>query len=583
VIAPRALGALAFTASLAVAQGTPPDSVRRDSSGVRTVVARDSVKQPFAIAYAPLPMGASERVRWTRDELFQMGALNAAELVERLTGVRMLRTGFVLAPQAVTWWGETGRVRVFVDGVEIDILNPREGTVQDLGAIATWNIEEVVAERSSSELRLHFRTWRVAKTTSESRVDVLTGDEETNLYRAFFGRRFQSGLGLQFAFEQVNTIARRGGGGDALGLFGRLGWTGGPWSIDASLMRSPRTRSQTVSADGSAPVPAFTGGTSSSTLRIGLGSADVSSAWAQVSASAFSFDESSPRNTSGAVVDTVDTTAFRAQYVVSGGVNRSGLRASVAARYRRYNGDGNLTPSARAEWQRGWLQAAAFVERNTLDSVLRADAAGRVSLSNWFALTGSASRYWRLGESDARRSTATAEASLRLGAYWLSGGASVRHETFVDAPTVFERGLVGATLPEAIATTFAISGPVYRAIRADVRGVLWEAPDYYRPQREIRARLGLDTEWRSRFPRGEFTIRAFGLFEHSGEMLAPVSSGDVTLISANTISTILEIRVKTATVSWQFRNVMATQYETVPGHRMPALLNLYGVRWNFSN
>ena len=574
---------MAISATLAAAQGTPPDSARRDSSSARPAVVRDSVKVPFAAAYAPTAIGATERVRWTRDEIFQMGALNAAELVERLTGVRVLRTGFVLAPQVVTWWGETGRVRVFVDGVEIDILNAREGSVQDLGAIATWNIEEVVAERASSELRLHFRTWRVTRTTSESRVDVLTGDEETNLYRAFFGRRFQSGLGLQLAFEQVNTIARRGGGGDALGLFGRLGWTGGPWSIDASLMRTPRTRSQSLATDGSAPVPAFSGATSLTTLRVGLGSAANGPAWAQVSASAFSFDETSPRNTTGAVVDTVDTTAYRAQYVLSGGVNRGGLRASVAARYRRYNGDGNMTPSVRAEWQRGLIHAQAFVERNTLDSVFRADVSGRASLSDWFAVTGAASRYWPIGESDARRSTATAEAAVRFGAYWLSGGASVRRETLIAAPSVFERGLIPATLTDAVATTFSISGPVYRAIRADVRGLLWEAPDYYRPQREIRARLGLDTEWRSRFPRGEFTIRAFGLFEHTGEMLTPVSTGNVALISANTISTILEIRVKTATVSWQFRNVMGTQYETVPGHRMPALLNLYGVRWNFSN
>ena len=33
----------------------------------------------------------------------------------------------------------------------------------------------------------------------------------------------------------------------------------------------------------------------------------------------------------------------------------------------------------------------------------------------------------------------------------------------------------------------------------------------------------------------------------------------------------------------EFRNFLGTQYETVPGYRMPALINLYGVRWNFAN
>ena len=572
-----------LSAALALAQGNPPDSTRRDTTA-RTTVVRDSVKPPFAAAATPRAMQASDRVRWTRDELFQMGVLNAAELLERITGAHLLRTGFALAPQVLTWWGEPGPIRVFVDGVELDVMNPREGAVTDLGAVATWNLEEVVAERASSELRVHFRTWRVVRTVSESRVDVLTGDDETNVYRGFFGRRFQSGLGLQFGFEQLNTIARRGGSGDALSLFGRLGWTGGPWSIDATLFRSPRTRGVTVQADPTVTVPAFSGTTAYTTLRIGLGSTETSTAWAQVSATAFSFDETSPRSTNTAIIDTVDTTAYRAQYVAAAGANRGPLRASVAARYRRFDGDGILTPSARAEFLMDWLHVQAFAERNALDSVRRLDVSGRASLGDWFAVTGGASRHWPFGSGGGgRRSTATAEANLRLGAYWLSGGASFRRAAEIPAPSVFQRGLLPVTLPEAWGTSFSISGPVFRAIRADVRGVLWEAPGYYRPHREIHARLGLDTEWRSRFPKGEFTIRAYGLLDHSGEMLAPLSSGDVTLISANAISTVLEIRVKSATVSWQFRNVTGTQYETVPGYRMPTLMNLYGVRWNFRN
>lgn len=529
-------------------------------------------------------MDALERVHWTRDQIFQTGALNVAELVERMTGVRNLRSGFILAPQVVTWWGETGRMRVFVDGVEHEVMNPREGRVQDLGAIATWNLEEVIAERTAAELRIHLRTWRVSRTTSESRVDVLTGDEETNLYRGFFGRRFQSGLGLQFAFQQFSTIAGRGGDGDALGLFARAGWARGSLSIDISTFRSGQTRTTTIQIDPAQTVPAFTGARASSMLRAGLGSPDTSRAWAQITASAITFDETSPRLTSGAILDSVDTAAYRAQYVASAGLARGGARASIAVRYRRFDHAGFLTPIARAELRAGPIHAQGYAERNTLDSTNRADASLRIGVRDWLAFTvlGSMRDPFETPFADAAI-TATVEASLRLGAYWATAGATRRDEAVADAPDVFQRGIIAATLPEAIGTTFHIAGPVYRAIRADVRGVYWEGDEYYRPQIEVRGQLGIETDWRSRFPRGDFTIRAYATLDHTARTFIPLSSGAAPLVPANVLSTLLEIRIKRATITWQFRNLLGNDYETVPGYRMPALLNLYGVRWNFVN
>ena len=50
-----------------------------------------------------------------------------------------------------------------------------------------------------------------------------------------------------------------------------------------------------------------------------------------------------------------------------------------------------------------------------------------------------------------------------------------------------------------------------------------------------------------------------------------------------TISTLLEIRILTATISWQFRNVLGERYQQFPGFAMPRQTNFYGVRWFFSN
>ena len=48
-----------------------------------------------------------------------------------------------------------------------------------------------------------------------------------------------------------------------------------------------------------------------------------------------------------------------------------------------------------------------------------------------------------------------------------------------------------------------------------------------------------------------------------------------------TISTLLEIRVLSATVSWQFRNLLGERYAQVPFFIMPRQTNFYGVRWEF--
>jgi hypothetical protein len=46
---------------------------------------------------------------------------------------------------------------------------------------------------------------------------------------------------------------------------------------------------------------------------------------------------------------------------------------------------------------------------------------------------------------------------------------------------------------------------------------------------------------------------------------------------------LLEIRIGTAVISWETRNILAQIYETYPGYVIPRLVNLYGVRWEFWN
>jgi hypothetical protein len=65
--------------------------------------------------------------------------------------------------------------------------------------------------------------------------------------------------------------------------------------------------------------------------------------------------------------------------------------------------------------------------------------------------------------------------------------------------------------------------------------------------------------------------------------LVPTDDGVVRLAAARVYSTLLEVRIKSATIAWEFRNPDGARYETVPGYQMPRLINLYGVRWRFTN
>ena len=61
------------------------------------------------------------------------------------------------------------------------------------------------------------------------------------------------------------------------------------------------------------------------------------------------------------------------------------------------------------------------------------------------------------------------------------------------------------------------------------------------------------------------------------------SAGDVGTGASKTISGILEVRIMRAVISYQQRNILAYQYQLVPGFEMPRVLAIYGVRWDFWN
>ena len=66
--------------------------------------------------------------------------------------------------------------------------------------------------------------------------------------------------------------------------------------------------------------------------------------------------------------------------------------------------------------------------------------------------------------------------------------------------------------------------------------------------------------------------------------LAPIfCHNGLCVLKYRTISTLVEIRIMTATISWQFRNFLGERYSQVPTFILPRQTNFYGVRWEFFN
>jgi len=70
--------------------------------------------------------------------------------------------------------------------------------------------------------------------------------------------------------------------------------------------------------------------------------------------------------------------------------------------------------------------------------------------------------------------------------------------------------------------------------------------------------------------------------EYRSGVRYPLANGGVLSVPGyRTISTLIEVRILSATITWQFRNVLGEKYSQVPSFVMPRQTNFYGVRWYF--
>jgi hypothetical protein len=590
-------GALLYGAAFsASAQAVPPPASqvpmpvnpKTDSAPDSAHVKIDSIKAPIGRFADPVTYEIGPAYDWNRAQLFATGSLTLGDLLDRIPGVTTFRSGWLATPQTATFNGDFRRVRIFYDGLELDNLDSSTGGLLDLSTVQIWTLEHLTIERSANELRLYLRTWRVDNTDPYTRVDVATGNEDTNLYRGFYGKRFDNGGVLQFAGQQYGvTSPRFAGSGDALSLLTRAGISRKGWSVDAFVNRAHTTRGIERPALGRPPVLSLDGTYTNAYLRAAVGHAD-GGPWAQATIASLGFKGTTGPDRSTAATtqpDTLERRVFETQYNMGAGYTKGAARLELQDRWRAIAGRTSNSSSGRLDFVTPLGVLNGFVEHDGLRQTTNADAGIRAQPLPFIALAGSVARSAPSSAAASLASTTSArgEVGLKLFGPWVSVGMISSNKTEGLAPLFYDTLLLATPAGRTTAQTASIRGPLGRGFGIDAWLTRWDQTAPYQPQYQSRSEINFSNNFLHRFPRGDFELRAAAVYEYRGHTVFPLSAGDVQTGVAKTLSGLLEIRILRAVVSYQQRNILGYLYQVVPGFEMPRVLAIYGVRWDFWN
>ncbi len=576
------------------------------SDSLKRAIAGDTLKAPLARFERPDDFETSPRLRFSREEILSSGAVNLADLLDRVPGVTTYRSGWIAGVHAASFAGDTRRLRLFVDGVEMDAIEPRNGGALDLTDVQLWTLDELIVERAAGEVRVWMRTWTVERTTPYTRADILTGDLNTNAFRGLFARRWRNGVLLQLGGQQmatqsgrVNAVtgAQRSTGrsdGTVQAFMARIGWSKRRVSVDLFANATGRERDPHTARAGFTDLLAYKGSRRDAYLRLGYGDT-LRGFWSQAIVGVVRTrlegvgDPTAETDTS--VVVKTDTIRGRTQQLLAAGYRTSRWSVSMTDRVRPIGGTAFHAPAVRGRLGGSRYAIGAFAEQNEADSTRRVDLSARAQPFSWLILTGAQSS--RAPDSATGRvggSTRRAEAALKVGRLWLGGGVIQDDANQFDSPVILGTPAALLSSVDARGVLVSATGRLYKDVRVDVQAIQWDGSQYNRPQMHVRTEVALISDWRRRFPRGEFSINARIWHELRGGVpffygtAAGKSTPDVRRTErANVMTGLLELRLQRATLFYQYRNLTGGAYEQIRGITMPPAVQIYGVRWEFWN
>jgi hypothetical protein len=166
---------------------------------------------------------------------------------------------------------------------------------------------------------------------------------------------------------------------------------------------------------------------------------------------------------------------------------------------------------------------------------------------------------------------------------WISGGVMSVDTSVVPAPIAFDTLYQAAEAGQRRTTFLTLRGPIWKAVGVNVVANKAAADQFYVPEYQVRSEIYFSTSWLDRFPQGNFHVLAALRHDYRTQVQFPLAEGVRESDQYRVISTLFELRLYDAVISWQFRNVVGAIYHVVPGFTAPRAINYYGVRWDFFN
>jgi hypothetical protein len=232
------------------------------------------------------------------------------------------------------------------------------------------------------------------------------------------------------------------------------------------------------------------------------------------------------------------------------------------------------------------FSASMLAEGRGLDSTRRLDASAVLRPLSFVFVAGAFGNEQPRPDSAAMRRFVRGEAGIRLRDTWISGGVLRRDKVSLRAPTIFHRGTDDTTDATGQGVFATIRGRLWKAVYVDAQGIQWsDTGSFYRPRYQSRSEVYLSTSLIDRFPSGNLHILASLIHEYRSSSLWPDAAGGEPIRTKGyrTISSLLQFRIVSAEVFWNFRNMLAERYSQVPGYPLPRQTQIYGVRWEFWN
>src|SRR5262249_41623178 len=239
----------------------------------------------------------------------------------------------------------------------------------------------------------------------------------------------------------------------------------------------------------------------------------------------------------------IDSVNSESQYIASGGFVFAGIRFEGADRLRVFSSHGNYNSAElRASFESPILSASAFVQRDAYsegrpDSAFipqlyptlytSEEVASRCSPFPFVRFAGTASRVTPQNLPSAlspTQTTARAEAGLKLGGLWVSGGVLTQDTAIVPAPIVYDSTMQTASYGRTTALVASVRGRLWREIYLDASGIDWDKAEPYRPRYEGHAESYLATEWLRQFPRHTFAFKFGVSFDYRSATTFPAGS-----------------------------------------------------------